>query len=288
VDTGFGQGDEISPFYDSMIAKLIVWGEDRQQALGRLDAALSEVHLVGLHNNAQFLRRTVQSVSFRQPDLDTALIEREKDWLMSAPELDETWAIAGIAAQMVYSLNTQELTDVFAKPSGWRLVGPARWHIELMAGSQPRAVSILRHRDGNYALQWGDAQFSWSYRPRTATCFDVTLGTEQQVVHVYAWASRYTVIASSGSKTISVRSPWESVSDAGPEKGGLAAPMPGKVISIMVEAGQKVRAGQALAVMEAMKMEHIIHAPANGVVSELLYAVGDQVLEGAAIFRMES
>ncbi len=288
VDTGFGQGDEISPFYDSMIAKLIVWGEDRHQALDRLQAALAQVHLVGLHTNAQFLRRTVQSNSFVKPDLDTALIERERDWLKGAPELDDLWASAGIAAHLVQSLGAQDHVDVFSKPSGWRLVGPARWRIDLMSGGDHRPVDILSYRGGTYALQYGDAELSWGFRQRTATCFEVTLGDKQQVLHVYGWDSRFTVLGMSGSKTLTLRAAGEAVSGKSLERGGLVAPMPGKVIAIMVEPGQKVRTGQALAVMEAMKMEHVIHAPHDGTVAELLHNVGDQVLEGAAIFRMEA
>ncbi|MFM8768456.1 MAG: ATP-grasp domain-containing protein, partial [Rubrivivax sp.] len=92
VDTGFVEGYAVSPWYDSMIAKLIVWGEDRAQALARLDAALRDTHLVGLHTNVGFLRRVVGSRSFAQADLDTALIERERDVLFNAPGLPLAWA----------------------------------------------------------------------------------------------------------------------------------------------------------------------------------------------------
>ncbi len=99
IDTGFGEGDEISPHYDSMVAKLIVWGEDRGQALARLDAALRDTHIVGLQTNVAFLRRVAASRSFREADLDTALIERERAALFEAPPLPLEVAAAGAVAQ---------------------------------------------------------------------------------------------------------------------------------------------------------------------------------------------
>ncbi|MBC7938542.1 MAG: ATP-grasp domain-containing protein, partial [Chitinophagaceae bacterium] len=101
VDSGFGEGDAISPFYDSMVAKLIVWGADRAQALTRLDAALRDTHLMGLNNNVAFLRRVVASRAFATADLDTALIERERAALFEAPPLPVEVAAAGVAAHVL-------------------------------------------------------------------------------------------------------------------------------------------------------------------------------------------
>ena len=98
VDTGFGEGDAVSPYYDSMIAKLIVWGEDRAQALARLDAALRDTHIVGLQTNVAFLRRVVASRSFATAELDTALIEREREALFGAAPLPAGLAAAGVVA----------------------------------------------------------------------------------------------------------------------------------------------------------------------------------------------
>ncbi len=98
LDAGVREGDAISPFYDSMIAKLIVWGADREQALARLDAALAQTHIVGLHTNVAFLRRVVQSRSFAGADLDTALIERERAALFNAAPLPLEVAAAGVVA----------------------------------------------------------------------------------------------------------------------------------------------------------------------------------------------
>ena len=102
-DAGVREGDAISPYYDSMVAKLIVWGADRAQALARLDAALAQTHIVGLHTNVAFLRRVVASRSFAQADLDTALIERERAALFDTAPLPAEIAAAGVVAHALAS-----------------------------------------------------------------------------------------------------------------------------------------------------------------------------------------
>ena len=101
IDRGFDEGDAISPHYDSMIAKLIVWGENRAQALARLDAALAQTHIVGLATNVAFLRRVVKTQAFATADLDTALIERERAALFEHAPLPLECAAAGVIAREV-------------------------------------------------------------------------------------------------------------------------------------------------------------------------------------------
>ncbi|MBC8056367.1 MAG: ATP-grasp domain-containing protein, partial [Rhizobiales bacterium] len=132
IDAGVREGDSISPFYDSMIAKLIVWGADRAQALARLDAALGATHIVGLQTNVAFLRRTAASASFAQADLDTALIERERAVLFDAPPLPIEWAAAGVVAHVLAVERAHEKADPWSRRDGWRLHGSAtrRFDIE--------------------------------------------------------------------------------------------------------------------------------------------------------------
>ncbi|MFZ2990667.1 acetyl-CoA carboxylase biotin carboxylase subunit, partial [Ideonella sp.] len=125
VDTGVVQGDAISPFYDSMIAKLIVWGADRAQALARLDAALAETHIVGVHSNQAFLRRVVRSAAFAGADLDTALIERERAVLFNQTGLPLRVAAAGVLAHVLAAEAGLQDTDPWSQRDGWRLHGGA-------------------------------------------------------------------------------------------------------------------------------------------------------------------
>ena len=116
---------------------------------------------------------------------------------------------------------------------------------------------------------------------------EITLGGHRHVVAVRAAGARLAVFGEPGSAVLAPVDPLARAGEAA-ESGGLTAPIPGKVLSILVAAGQAVRRGQALAVMEAMKMEHTISAPRDGVVGELLHAAGDQVLEGAELLRLQA
>jgi 3-methylcrotonyl-CoA carboxylase alpha subunit len=290
VDSGFGEGDAISPFYDSMIAKLIVWGEDRAQALARLAAALRETHIVGLHTNVAFLRRVVASRSFATADLDTALIERERAALFEAPGLAPEWAAAGVAASVMAAEAALEGADPWSRRDAWRMFGSARRRLELEIGGQRRTVAIERHHDGATTLALGDERHPLAVRALGDGRHDITLGTERgsqrRTLTVYADGERYAVFGDAGSAVVVEHDPIAHAGDSAGEAGRLTAPMPGKVVSFLVKAGERVARGQALAVMEAMKMEHTIAAPRDGVVAELLYAAGDQVAEGGELLRL--
>ncbi|HYN59283.1 MAG TPA: biotin/lipoyl-containing protein, partial [Rubrivivax sp.] len=287
VDTGFGEGDAISPYYDSMIAKLIVWGADRAQALARLDAALRDTHLVGLHTNVAFVRRVVQSPSFATAELDTALIERERGVLFDQPGLPLPLAAAGVVAHLLAKEATQEDADPWSRRDGWRLTGGASRRFELDAGGAHHALTLQRLHDGGTVMTLGQESISLVTRALGRDRHDVALGAHRHALTVYGVGEKVAVFGAGGSAVIGEYDLIAHAGDAAGEGGRLAAPMPGKVLSIAVKAGDKVQRGQPLAVMEAMKMEHTIHAPHDGVVTELLYAVGDQVNEGAELLRLE-
>lgn len=286
VDTGFVEGDAISPYYDSMIAKLIVWGEDRAQALARLDAALRDTHLMGLHTNVAFLRRVVGSHAFATADLDTALIEREHQALFAAPPLAVEIAAAGVAAHVLAHEAAQEGADPWSRRDGWRLHGGAERRLSLELGGVQHTVVVQRHHDGSTVLALAGHERPFTTRALGAARHDVTLGAERMVLTVHHHGERYAVFAEQGSALLSEFDPLVHSGDHAAEGGRLTAPMPGKVISFLAAVGDRVQRGQALAVMEAMKMEHTLTAPRDGVVGSLLYAVGDQVVEGGELLRL--
>ncbi|MFN7546623.1 MAG: biotin/lipoyl-containing protein, partial [Pseudomonadota bacterium] len=286
VDSGFGEGDAISPHYDSMIAKLIVWGEDRGQALARLDAALGRTHIVGLHTNVAFLRRVVASRSFATADLDTGLIERERAALFEAPGLAPKWAAAGVAAGVMAAEAALEDADPWSRRDAWRLFGSARRRLELEIGGQRHTVTVERHHDGATTLVLGDARHPFAARALGDGRHDLTLGGRRVTLTVYADGERHAVFADAGSALVVEHDPIAHAGDHAGEAGRLTAPMPGKVVAFLVQAGERVARGQPLAVMEAMKMEHTIAAPRDGVVEALLYRAGDQVAEGGELLRL--
>ncbi len=287
IDSGVRQGDAISPYYDSMIAKLIVWGEDRAQALARLDAALAGTHIVGLHNNVAFLRRIAASRAFANADLDTALIERERDALFNAAPLPLEVAAAGVVAHALAGERALEGSDPWSRRDAWRLHGAAVRRFDLEAQGVRTSFRLERNHDGATWLVQGGQCWPYLASARGAARHDVNLGQQRWPLTVYALGERYAVYAPDGVAHLSEIDPIAHAGDGAVEGGRLTAPMPGKVVAFLAAAGDVVKLGQALAVLEAMKMEHTITAPRDGTVQALLYAVGDQVLEGEELLRME-
>jgi len=286
IDRGFDEGDAIGPHYDSMIAKLIVWGEDRAQALSRLDEALRDTHIVGLQTNVAFLRRVVNSTAFATADLDTALIERERPALFESPSLPLELAAAGVVALAQAEERVLEGADPWSRRDGWRLHGGARRRLDIEVGGEQHAVTLLRTHDGATEMQIDDGRWSFAARDLGGGRHDTVLAGRRILLTVYRDGERVAVFAPQGSALVTEIDLIAHAGDQAFAGGRLTAPMPGKVIALLVKAGDSVQRGQALAVMEAMKMEHTLHAPRDGVVGELLYAVGDQVVEGGELLRL--
>jgi 3-methylcrotonyl-CoA carboxylase alpha subunit len=287
VDAGVREGDAISPYYDSMIAKLIVWGHDRAQALARLDAALAATHIVGLHTNVAFLRRAVASHAFAQADLDTALIERERAALFEQPPLPLEVAAAGVVAHALADEAVLQGSDPWSRRDGFRLHGGARRHFHLMRGDAEHGVALARLHDGALRLEIADAQWPLQVRTLDGERHDVTLGEQRLRLSVYVHGEQVTVFAPAGRADVREVDDIAHAGEGAAAAGQLTAPMPGKLIAYLAKPGERVARGQALAVIEAMKMEHTIHAPRDGVVRECLYAAGDQVGEGSELLRLQ-
>jgi 3-methylcrotonyl-CoA carboxylase alpha subunit len=286
VDSGVREGDAISPWYDSMIAKLIVWGEDRAQALARLDAALRDTHIMGLATNVAFLRRVIGSHAFATADLDTALIEREHAALFDTPPLPAELAAAAVAAHRLAAESALEDADPWSRRDGWRLHGGAQRQIRLLRNGEALSPLIERQHDGATVLGLAPQRWAFGTRALGEGRHDVVLGDQRLTMTVYARGERYAVFADRGSALIDEVDPLAHAGDHAADEGRLTAPMPGKMVAFLARVGERVQRGQALAVMEAMKMEHTVNAPHDGVVEELLYAVGDQVAEGGELLRL--
>ena len=295
VDDGVREGDAISPFYDSMIAKLIVHGEDRAQALARLDAALAQTHIVGLTTNVQFLRQVVKSQAFSNALLDTALIEREREALFGKDFVGRDLAVAAAMAWQLQGEQAGQGADPFSRRDGWRMSGRYVRSFGFAYRGEDFTAGLAYGRGTQapqtYQLGIGegesrsDAALQW--RALADGRLELGLDGKRTVAVVHAQGDQLSIFTEAGSTQITVVDQLTHAGDTGHEGGRLTAPMPGKVVSFIVKAGDKVSKGQPLAVMEAMKMEHTIAAPGDGVVLELLYVPGDQVSEGAELLRIE-
>ncbi|MGH6639519.1 MAG: acetyl-CoA carboxylase biotin carboxylase subunit, partial [Polaromonas sp.] len=156
VDDGVREGDTISPFYDSMVAKLIVHGQTREEALARLDDALAQTRIVGLNTNVQFLRHVVRSPSFAQANLDTALIERERAVLFQQEPVGLAMAAAAAIAQTLLNEKAAEGADPFSRRDGWQTHGVTRRRFEFEFQGEPAKAGLTYLHDGGLHLDLGD------------------------------------------------------------------------------------------------------------------------------------
>ncbi|WP_300973972.1 acetyl/propionyl/methylcrotonyl-CoA carboxylase subunit alpha [Sphingomonas sp. LHG3406-1] len=248
IETGVEEGDEISPFYDPMIAKLVASGDDRDEAIGSLATMLDSVEVWPVRTNAGFLVNCLLDDDFEAARLDTGFIGRKLDALVPATEADDAlWRTAAVIA-----LAEGESGDALA---GFRLNAPAQPAVTLSHGGERRRL-ILRDED-----EFAEAS---GFRD------------EQRVV-VFAEGQAFSFERGVRGRT-----------GAAASDGGLLAPMPGKVTSVDVAAGEMVTKGQRLLTLEAMKMEHAMLAPFDGVVAELNVEAGQQVQVEALLARVEA
>ncbi|WP_310613210.1 acetyl/propionyl/methylcrotonyl-CoA carboxylase subunit alpha [Limnohabitans sp.] len=294
IDDGVREGDSISPFYDSMVAKLIVHGDTREQALARLDEALSQTRIVGLTTNVQFLRHIIRTDSFATAKLDTALIQREEKALFAQEPLGLALTAASVVANTLHREQALTGNDPFSSRDGWRAYGVATRNFGFVFHGESYETVLTYVHDGSLHLSVkdadGDVSGTLSYR-EDGDALQISFAGYHARVQVFHETQGHDdvahVFAPQGATRITMVDALAHAGEVQEAGGRLTAPMPGKVVSFAVAAGDKVKAGQPLAVMEAMKMEHTIAAPADGEVLELLYAPGDQVAEGEELLKLK-
>ncbi len=291
VDTGVVEYDEVSPFYDPMIAKLIVWDESRDLAIARMRRALDDYRIAGVKTNLAFLSRLVSHPAFAAAELDTHFIEHHQAELF-APEQSEPQQALLLAA--LYLLLLQQPKTSGNSPwscgYGWRLNEAAQVRFTLQHGEVAQQVQIQSTATG-HQLCVGDycieAKAELNADVLTATLsgaqgsqhqFQVRVSQYQQngqqkMVSVFIRHQRFDFVYQT----------QVEVAAADESAGSLKAPMNGTVVAVMASAGQRVQAGDTLLVMEAMKMEYAIKAPADGVVNSVFYQAGDLVKDGAEL-----
>ena len=285
IDDGVRQGDTISPFYDSMVAKLIVHGRTREEALARRDEALAQTRIVGVNTNGQLLRYVVRSPSFAEANLDTALIPREEAVLFKQEPVGLSLAAASAIAQTLLAEQASEGTDPFSRRDGWQTHGVTQRPFEFDFKGESAKATLSYGHDGALQLAVGDVSGPLVFA-KSAQGIDIQFAGQRLSATVYTQGEVDHVFTARGATQITAIDLLAHAGESQAEGGRLTAPMPGKILSFSVKAGDKVTKGQPLAVMEAMKMEHTIAAPADGVVEELLYAPGDQVTEGSELLKI--
>jgi 3-methylcrotonyl-CoA carboxylase alpha subunit len=299
IDTGVREGDEIGVNYDPMIAKLVCWDVDRRSALRRLRTALSEYQIAGPATNLSFLSTVTAHRAFAEADrepglLDTGLIERYRQELLPqpAPASDKVLGIAVLAELMRIDDEAAAAARASRDPwspwnqrDGWRLNEDN--HHTFVFEDIGRQVSVTAHyrRDG-LLLELPHSQLTARGERLDGGALVADLDGDRVHATVVRRGREITIFAAGASHRLEMQE-YETVQDE--EVGGrLTAPMPGNVIEVLVQEGQSVAKGHALMIIEAMKMEHTIVAPAAGRVTEVRFGPGDQVHEGDQLIAFET
>ncbi len=274
ADTGVRAGDEISPWYDPMIAKIIVHGATRAVALRKLDAALAGCQVAGSVTNLAFLRALAGHAGFAAGDVDTGLIERDLETLAAPPAAcSRTQALAAMGAL--------GLTGAAGPVEGFTLWAPLRRSVTLSAGGEEIAAAVEVLPRGAARVTLGKtvhevARDGAGWRVDGAPVAAEVVALEEAVA--VFWGNGY---------VFDVVDPLAVAAAAAGGAGRIEAPMPGLVKAVFVGAGDAVAAGDRLAVLEAMKMEHALTAGRDGVVAEVLVEAGAQVEAGAVLIVLE-
>ncbi|WP_288900969.1 acetyl/propionyl/methylcrotonyl-CoA carboxylase subunit alpha [uncultured Sneathiella sp.] len=296
IDTGVREGDTVTPFYDPMIAKLIVWDKTRDMALQKLSAALDEYQVAGVATNLAFLGNIATHPAFAAKDLDTGFIDRFKTDLVPEPltptDKDMAIAVAHLLLErekahkaarsatndpyspwddltawrpndaghddFKFEINGMEVTTHIVYENGGYL-------IDLPTGVLP--VQVERTADGGILADIAGHKLSAAAVTQGNKIIVMTTGRQVELMQII-----------------------DDFDDAGSESGAgaITAPMPGKLIQIFIDSGATVAKGDPLVVLEAMKMEHTLTAPRDGIIEDIFFEVGDQVDEGTVLVRFES
>ncbi len=301
IDTGVRAGDEISRFYDPMIAKLVVWGDDRESALRRLSRALSSYRVVGVTTNIPFLQRVVAHPAFANAHLDTGLIARYQEELLTpagapSPQLLAIAAIAEFLRMVGDAARQAHVSQDRWSP--WHAVDPWWLNSESHAISFIYSSQAARHevrlrmtagsiRVGIAGAEGAPGENLTARASRRGDEIAITLdGVERSARVVPRGRERYVYLDGHLQK-LSLVDPLAHIAEEVSAGGHLTAPMSGTIVAVLVKAGDTVAKGAPLLVLEAMKMEHTIAAPSAGIVSAVHYRLGDQVSEGTALIDVD-
>jgi acetyl/propionyl-CoA carboxylase alpha subunit len=270
IDTGVREGDEVSVFYDPMIAKVIAWDETRVGAAAKLAEVLADSEIAGVSTNAGFLVRALRHPDFLSGEIDTGFIEKHAETLIAAEAEPSPEILACAALFLVAERRSgSRRTDPWDAQDGFRLHGEARELIEFVCSGSRVPVEIVHHAGSAMAVKVAGVVIA---QPAHAGAMRLLSGDVAVMQDGETWM-------------ISVHDPFAAADASGAVTDRVTAPMPGKIVQLFVRPGEDVKRGQALAVLEAMKMEHTLKALADARVESVDVSMGEQVQEGATVVR---
>ena len=291
LDTGVIEGDEVSPFYDPMIAKLIVWDQDRGTALNRLASALRDYRISGVTTNLNFLYDLATCEPFVDAELDTSFIEKHRDKLFKPNQIELPTVLTQAALYLVLSEQQAAGTDPWDDKSAWRSNQPNLYQYELLVANESHNVQVevidSKEKASNYIVHIDQQTLA-----TTGTLFDealtISIDGHRQSATVAEQEDGYVIFSAHGSHEFKVVKPDLGDGFETESLNAYTAPMNGTIIQVNVTAGEEVSEGQALLIMEAMKMQHTIIAAEDGSVSEVYFNAGDLVDGGTTLLDFKS
>ncbi len=290
VDSSLYPGCHVGTTYDPMMSKVAAWGPDRETAIARLDQALAETTVLGFETNINFLRALLRHPDVRSGNVDTGLVERELDALTAGPPTALA-GLAGIAAALhrLWGLSSDgPARDLWDRPSGWRLgraPAPISWTFT-DPGGVTRRVQVSGTPGSADVVVDDDPPLHTRSEALPAGLLLTVEGTTTPAVAV-SGEDRTWVWIDGASFTFTESSPQRRAGSAGSADNEVRSPMPGTVLAVHVKAGDDVEEGDALLIVEAMKMEYTLSAPRMGRVARVTANVGDQVLVDAPLVELE-
>jgi acetyl-CoA/propionyl-CoA carboxylase biotin carboxyl carrier protein len=295
VDSSLRVGTAVGTEYDPLLAKIIAHGRDREEALARLDAALGATAILGVTTNTAFLRRLLAHPDVTAGRLDTELIGREAVTL-SEPARPDAVLVAAALDFLLARAPGGPVVDPWDQLGGWRLGAPAEAIVELVAGGEVVEVGVTGPPDAA-EVRVGDGPAVAAAAHRREPGGAEAAGGSDIEVTVDGVTQRYAVAADGAARWLgaggaawrlgSPPRPGAGRSGAGGAGGPVTSPMPGTVLGVHVEVGDRVGAGQPLVTVEAMKMEYAVAAPAAGVVTALHVRTGQSVALEQALAEVE-
>lgn len=283
IDSGVTRNSSITMYYDPMIAKLITWGENREQALQRMQLALTQYAVGGLKTNIPFLQAICQHERFAKADLSTDFLSQEP---ISLPKPNERLALLMAVSHDYLALIKSNTDPLFSNSFAWQMHLASHWYWRYLINDDQVDVKVTPINHDSFKLQINDDEFTLNSR------FDMDqlyLNDGQQTQHALFenQTNAIQIFLEQGPLVIE-RFNWQNFGkQTAAKKGQLTAPMPATIVAILKNKGDKVKEGESLIVLEAMKMEHTIYAPKDGVLAELFYDVGSQVNEGAELLALK-
>jgi len=289
VDSGIVEGDEISTYYDPMIAKLIVWGKNREAALTQMHHALGQFHVDGLGNNIAFLDRLVLCDSFKNANLDTGLIQREEEFLLKpATELNSTLVVSAAFIELLSRLaqNPSASNPVWQTNAFWRLNLQSGQTIKFQCNDKTLNIQFAAQEHG-FVAQYECQTFELEGQLLDAHTLQFKLAGKQQKLAFSQTEHGITLFQNGQSYKFTYLKPVFNQDDEQGAENNLTAPMPGVITQVLVAANDKVKKDDVLMTLEAMKIEYSIRAPHDGIVASSYFQAGDQVKAGDELVEFQ-